>query len=207
MHSKMMRYDLTISRLNKFRIESYSFALISSLLEASISPSTTSSGADQVTETWRLLASLVGEKDVLNGEFQRKALGEREFGNAYLAEGETGEKKELRRMLTRGGKEYLEGQYASHFPSLSLLFSTFPFGEKLIESGECLNRFMQYIEKTLASKLSSANLGGVPSIQNKIRAFLEVKYKKSNSTKDAPEWSNSSLEVTSHLYCSTSNPH
>jgi len=120
-----MRYDLTISRLNKFRIESYSFALISSLLEASISPST-SSGADQVTETWRLLASLVGEKDVLNGEFQRKALGEREFGAAYLAEGETGDKKELRRMLTRGGKEYLEGQYASTFPSLSLSLLYFP---------------------------------------------------------------------------------
>jgi len=109
MHSKMMRYDLTISRLNKFRIESYSFALISSLLEASISPST-SSGSDQVTETWRLLASLVGEKDVLNGEFQRKALGEREFGKAYLGDGEGMEAKELRRMLTRGGKEYLEGQ-------------------------------------------------------------------------------------------------
>lgn len=109
MHSKMMRYDQTISRLNKFRLESYSFGLISSLLEASISTSNSSS-ADQVTETWRLLASLVGEKDVLNGEFQRKALSEREFKEAYLGNLDSNDAKELRRMLTRGGKEYLEGQ-------------------------------------------------------------------------------------------------
>lgn len=48
---------------------------------------------------------------------------------------------------------------------------------------------MSYVEKTLASRPAEANLGGIPSVQNKIRAFLNVKYLKNGN------WSNSSLEV------------
>lgn len=51
-------------------------------------------------------------------------------------------------------------------------------------------RFMNYVEKTLASRPAEANLGGVPSVQNKIRAFLNVKYQKGG------QWSNPSLEVS-----------
>lgn len=48
---------------------------------------------------------------------------------------------------------------------------------------------MNYVEKTLASRPAEAGLGGVPSMQNKIRAFLNVKYQKQGA------WTNSSLEV------------
>lgn len=50
-------------------------------------------------------------------------------------------------------------------------------------------RFLAYVEKTLASRPAEASLGGVPSIQNKIRAFLNVKYQKNG------KWSNPALEV------------
>lgn len=49
---------------------------------------------------------------------------------------------------------------------------------------------MSYVEKTLASKPAEANLGGIPSMQNKIRAFLSVKYQKMG------QWTNLSLEVS-----------
>lgn len=52
-----------------------------------------------------------------------------------------------------------------------------------------LCRFMNYVEKTLAARPAEAGLGGVPSMQNKIRAFLNVKYQKQGA------WTNSSLEV------------
>ncbi|GAA6011273.1 hypothetical protein JCM11491_006780 [Sporobolomyces phaffii] len=165
MHSKMMRYDLVIRKLNQFRREGYAFGLVSALGEASIpSSAAASAGADsksnQATETWRLLAHLVQERDVLSGEFQRKALQERCYATAYLGRGSGGsEAVELRRMITQGGKAYLEEQ------------------------------FMNYVEKTLASRPAEANLGGVPSVQNKLRAFLNVKYLKNGS------WSNPSLEI------------
>lgn len=48
---------------------------------------------------------------------------------------------------------------------------------------------MTYVERTLASRPTEAALGGEPSVQNKIRAFLNVKYLKNGS------WANPSLEV------------
>lgn len=50
---------------------------------------------------------------------------------------------------------------------------------------------MTYVEKTLASRPTEAALGGVPSVQNKIRAFLNVKYQKQG------QWTNPALEVRS----------
>ena len=49
MHSKMMRYDLVIRKLNQFRKEGYAFGLVSALGEASISPSASTSTADSVS--------------------------------------------------------------------------------------------------------------------------------------------------------------
>ncbi|GAA5897343.1 linker nucleoporin NIC96 [Sporobolomyces salmoneus] len=166
MHSKMMRYDLVIRKLNQFRREGYAFGLVSALGEASVSPSSGGNSVDskstQTTETWRLLAHLVQERDVLQGEFQRKALQERCYASAYLGSSDSIEAVELRRMITDGGKTYLEEQ------------------------------FMNYVEKTLASRPAEANLGGIPSVQNKIRAFLNVKYLKNGN------WSNSSLEIANN---------
>ncbi|CEQ40752.1 SPOSA6832_02404, partial [Sporobolomyces salmonicolor] len=156
MHSKMMRYDRVIRRLNEFRKEGYAFGVVSALGEASVG----TSAGDSTTETWRLLSHVVQERDVLNGEFQRTALQERQYAKAYLADNqETQEAVELRKMISDGGRAYLEEQ------------------------------FLAYVEKTLASRPAEAGLGGVPSIQNKIRAFLNVKYQKNGS------WSNPALEV------------
>ncbi|ORY89113.1 NIC-domain-containing protein [Leucosporidium creatinivorum] len=159
MHSRMMRYDRVVRRLNDFRKEGYAFGLVSALGEASAGTAGDSKSA-QTTETFRLLARLVKETDVLNGEFQRTALSEREYAQAYLVENQEGQAAvELRKTLGNGGKSWLEEQ------------------------------FMSYVDRTIASRPAEAALGGIPSVQNKIRAFLNVKYLKNGT------WSNPSLEI------------
>lgn len=65
----------------------------------------------QTTETWRLLAHLVQEHDVLNGEFQRTALQERKYRTAYLAPDQEGlDATNLRKMIGEGAKKHLEEQ-------------------------------------------------------------------------------------------------
>ncbi|KWU41638.1 NIC-domain-containing protein [Rhodotorula sp. JG-1b] len=163
MHSKMMRYDRVIRRLNEFRKEGFAFGLVSALGEASIGSSAGDSRSAQTTETWRLLSHLVRECDVLNGEFQRTALQERQYAQGYLlADPESQDAIEVRKMIGDGAREYLEEQ------------------------------FMTYVEKTIASRPAEAALGGVPSVQNKIRGFLNVKYQKNG------QWSNQALEIANN---------
>ena len=104
----------------------------------------------QIQETYTLLASLVGENNVIAGEFQRNELREGEFLSAYTsASGE--QRRDLMTKLKEGSKKFLEGQ------------------------------FMNYVEKTLAAKPTEAQLGGIPTVDNKIRGFLNVKYYKNGS--------------------------
>ncbi|SCZ89311.1 BZ3500_MvSof-1268-A1-R1_Chr1-1g01098 [Microbotryum saponariae] len=170
MHSRMMRYDRVVRRLNEFRKQGFAFALVSAFGEASIgvgANTTTHRAGDpkatQTTETWRLLAHVVQERDVLNGEFQRKALQERQYAAAYLGLAQDAvQPAQLRKMIAEGAKHHLEEQ------------------------------FMNYVEKLLASRPTEAGLGGVPSLQNKIRAFLNVKYHKNG------QWTNPNLEIANN---------
>ena len=69
----------------------------------------------------------------------------------------------------------------------SAFFSACHHGLHPLTAPTC--RFMTYVEKTIASRPAEAALGGVPSVQNKIRGFLNVKYQKNG------QWSNQALEV------------
>ncbi|SCV71462.1 BQ2448_3050 [Microbotryum intermedium] len=181
MHSRMMRYDRVVRRLNDFRKQGFAFALVSAFGEASIGVGSSHNGAigghsadakaTQTTETWRLLAHLVQERDVLNGEFQRKALQERQYAAAYLnLDQDAVQGAQLRKMVAEGAKQHLE--------------------EQQVADHRLFLGFMTYVEKLLASRPTEAGLGGVPSLQNKIRAFLDVKYQKNG------QWTNSNLEVS-----------
>lgn len=65
----------------------------------------------QTTETWRLLSHLVQERDVLNGEFQRASLAERQYARAYLNDDqESIEASQVRKMISDGAREHLEEQ-------------------------------------------------------------------------------------------------
>ncbi|KAM0753758.1 NIC-domain-containing protein [Meredithblackwellia eburnea MCA 4105] len=164
LHSRMMRYDRVVRKLNDYRKQGHAFGLVSQFGEASVGAAGDSKSA-QTTETWRLLSHLVKERDVLNGEFQRKSLVQGQYSAAYRLQqsSDSADAVQLRKSIAEGARDHLEEQ------------------------------FMAYIERTLASRPAEANLGGVPSIQNKIRAFLTVKYYKQGA------WSNSSLEIANSV--------
>lgn len=51
---------------------------------------------------------------------------------------------------------------------------------------------MKHVERTLLARPTEANLGGVPSIQNKIRAYINVKYSKGG------QWTTTNLELANN---------
>ncbi|GAA5823921.1 hypothetical protein JCM11251_003347 [Rhodosporidiobolus azoricus] len=162
MHAKMMRYDRVIRRLNDFRKEGFAFGLINALGEASVGGgSAADARSTQLTDAYSLLSRLLNEHDVLNGEFQRTALQERQYAAGYLnKDQESDSARQIRRMVADGARGWLEDQ------------------------------FLAYVEKTIASRPAEANLGGVPSVQNKVRAFLNVRYGDGKGG-----WKNPALEV------------
>ncbi len=164
MHAKMMRYDRVVRRLNEYRKDGFNFALAHALADAATSGAAANDAkAAQTADTYALLAAIVRERDVQNGEFQREAVGARQYAGAYQAQAESEDGRGVRKMVGRGGREWLEGQ------------------------------FMEHVEKTLTSRPADAALGGVPSVQNKIRGFLNVKFLKNG------QWAtNPSLEIANN---------
>lgn len=65
----------------------------------------------QLADTWRLLGHLVGEHDVVNGEFQQEAVMERQYASAYLsADQESSGPRDLRKSLASASLRFLEEQ-------------------------------------------------------------------------------------------------
>ena len=58
-----------------------------------------------------MLSRIVQERDVLNGEFQRTALQERQYATAYLAKDQdSADAVRLRQLFGDGSRAYLEEQ-------------------------------------------------------------------------------------------------
>lgn len=105
----MMRYDLVTNKLNEARKKGVEFGLIERFSEASRGVG--DSKQLQIVETWKILASVVGEKDVVNGEFQKNPLKEGVYFRPYnLTEEVDIEAIELRKMFVKGAKSSLESQ-------------------------------------------------------------------------------------------------
>lgn len=106
------------------------------------------------------MVSVLGEQELRNGRFQSQTLKERVYANAYLnSPYKSPNAAALRQHLIRGSRTFLEKQ------------------------------FMNHIEAAVAENPAEANLGGVPSLMNTIRAFVQLKYLRYGS------WSQPNLEV------------
>lgn len=157
--ARSAKYLAVIERLNAHRIDSIPFALASALGEAakasSLSGGTNSEGpgSQDLYDSWRALASILGEKDVSEGEFRAMAVRERQYAPAYLGD-ESGlagawlgrEGRELRKTLASGALEYLQQHFNHH------------------------------IETRIASNPVKAQLGGRPTILGTIMAFERVAF-------------------------------
>ncbi|KAG0217126.1 hypothetical protein BGX33_011329 [Mortierella sp. NVP41] len=157
--SKLKPYYKVVYDLCEARLQGPAFSLASNFVDAS-----RLAHKDQpnpkITETWELLVSVLGEQDFRNGQFQNMALKERVYAKAYLMSPYRSlNAAVLRERLIMGSKTFLEKQFWTH------------------------------IQASVAENPAEANLGGVPSLINTIRAFVQLKYLRYGS------WSQPNLEI------------
>ncbi|KAF8168415.1 Nup93/Nic96-domain-containing protein [Crassisporium funariophilum] len=153
MQSKMMAYDRVITDLNEARLRGVSYPIIHALIDASLSLPSPSAPALQLTQNFHLLSKITAEPPALpplthaSAHILNAPLFERKFARTYLAENqETREAVALRRQIARVAREALEEQY------------------------------FDILERTVQARPVEARLGGDPSVSNRVRAFLAVRY-------------------------------
>ncbi|OZJ05272.1 hypothetical protein BZG36_01960 [Bifiguratus adelaidae] len=117
-----------------------------------------------LAESFQMLASVIHERRTVNGELRGEALNEAEYAQAYLdSHHDSLERRRLRMTFVKGAIQYME------------------------------DSFMAYVDKAIASNPHEANLGGVPSIHNKITAYLNVKFKRLGA------WNKPNLEIVNNV--------
>ncbi|KAI1315080.1 hypothetical protein EDD11_001322 [Mortierella claussenii] len=157
--SKLKPYYKVVYDLCESRLQGTAYPLATNFVEAS-QLAHKDQPNPKVQETWQLLASVLGEQELFNGRFQSKTLKERAYAEAYLmSPSKSPAAAMLRERLIKGSKTFLERQ------------------------------FMNHIEASVAANPAEANLGGVPSLLNTVRAFVQLKYLRYGS------WSQPNLEI------------
>ncbi|KAG8906220.1 hypothetical protein FRB99_007366 [Tulasnella sp. 403] len=154
MHQKMMVYDRVLTQLNTARLAQTAFPLISQFKTAAMDTPHASGLGKQFAETLEILLDIVSEQPQLPyAHAQAHLLNnspvlERSYAKAYLGEPGSSSTRELRIKIVTGARTALEKQY------------------------------WQYLEQVIQSKPVDAALGGDPSLANRVRGFLSVKYYK-----------------------------
>ncbi|KAI5989751.1 nucleoporin-interacting protein NIC96 [Pisolithus albus] len=114
----------------------------------------------QMAFNCQILVKITGEPPALppvehaGAHILNTPLFERKYARAYLGDPESREAASLRAQIAKGGREALEDQ------------------------------FWDIIERGIQARAVEARLGGDPSVANKIRAFLGVKYYKNGQWED-----------------------
>ncbi|KAK2462123.1 hypothetical protein APHAL10511_006586 [Amanita phalloides] len=162
MQSKMMAYNRVTSELNSSRLRATSFPIVHALIEASLAVAPDSRSL-QMTQNFHVLAKIVQEPPYLppiehpGAHVLNAPLFERKYARVYLGDPESRDAATLRRQIANGAREALEEQY------------------------------WDILERTLQARPTEARLGGDPSISNKVRAFLLVRYYKNGEWEDRIE--------------------
>ncbi|KAF8341685.1 nucleoporin-interacting protein NIC96 [Amanita rubescens] len=162
MQSKMMAYDRVVSELNSARLRGTSFPIVHALIEASLAVAPDSRSM-QMTQNFHVLAKIAQEPPYLppiehaGAHVLNAPLFERKYARVYLGDPESREAAVLRRQIAKGAREALEEQY------------------------------WDILERTLQARPTEARLGGDPSVSNKVRAFLLVRYYRNGEWEDRIE--------------------
>ncbi|KAJ7051137.1 nucleoporin-interacting protein NIC96 [Mycena amicta] len=162
MQSKMMTYDRVITELNAARLHGTSYPIVHALARAAYDVATDPRSA-QMSHNFHVLAKITGEPPALppiehaSAHILNAPTLERKHARVYLGNQETREAASLRRQIANGAREALEEQY------------------------------WDVLERTIQSRPSEAQLGGDPSIANKVRAFLFLRYYKNGEWEERIE--------------------
>lgn len=116
-----------------------------------------------MTQNLHVLAKITAEPPALppvehaGAHILNAPLLERKYAKVYLGDPESREAAALRRQIAKGAREALEEQY------------------------------WDVLDRTVQARPAEAQLGGDPSISNKVRAFLFVRYYKNGEWEDRIE--------------------
>ncbi|KAG0141236.1 hypothetical protein CROQUDRAFT_664119 [Cronartium quercuum f. sp. fusiforme G11] len=174
MHGKMMRYDQVVVKLNERRRQNIQFPLVHAFQQASV-PGAEEAGKNTqhapLSDTWSLLGQLVQETNTELNDQGNELIGgirltsisqERKYAKHYLGDPQSSEARNLKKQLAEGARVHLQQQFLAH------------------------------INMQIALHPVEANLGGDPSISNKIRAYVELKFRKNGI------WTDKRLELINH---------
>ncbi|KAF9542861.1 nucleoporin-interacting protein NIC96 [Agrocybe pediades] len=162
MQAKMMAYDRVITDLNSARLQGTSYPIVHALVDASLALASDPRGI-QMTQNFHVLAKITQEPPALppvehaGAHILNAPLFERKYARTYLGDPNSRDAVALRRQIARGAREALEEQY------------------------------WDILERTVQSRPMEARLGGDPSIANRVRAFLLVRYYRNGEWEDRIE--------------------
>ena len=148
MHKRMVKYAEIVTKLNEYRSSNANFAPASAFMDAS---SSTPNGSDAkallVGDSWRLLATMVGERNAQDGGYQNQTPKTRDYVKPYiLSSTNSTEALQLRELLASNARRFLEEQ------------------------------FTQHMDSRIAARPHEASIGGAPSLPKKILGYLRIKY-------------------------------
>ncbi|PBK88713.1 nucleoporin-interacting protein NIC96 [Armillaria gallica] len=161
MQNRMMAYDRVVTELNAARLRGVSFPIVHSFTD--VANSLNDPRSAQMAQTFQTLAKITAEPPALppvehaSAHILNSPLFERKHARAYLGDPESRDAIALRRQITKGARESLELQY------------------------------WDVMDRTVQSRPTEALLGGDPSISNKVRAFLFVRYYKNGEWEERIE--------------------
>jgi nuclear pore complex protein Nup93 len=173
-----MAYDRVVSELNSARLRGISYPIVHSFISASLEGASDVSSrllfvrwslislqphSKQMTQNFHILSKITAEPPALppvehaGAHILNAPLFERKYARIYLGDPESREASILRRQIATGAREALEEQY------------------------------WDILERTVQARPVEARLGGDPSIANKVRAFLFVRYYRNGEWEDRIE--------------------
>ncbi|KAH7926212.1 nucleoporin-interacting protein NIC96 [Leucogyrophana mollusca] len=162
MQSKMMAYDRAVGELNAARLRGTSCPIVHLLMQAAASLNAEAASV-QMMQNFHVLSKITAEPPALppvehaGAHILNTPLFERKYARVYLGDSESREAAALRNQIAKGSREALEDQY------------------------------WDIIERSIQARPMEARLGGDPSVTNKIRAFLLMRYYKNGEWEDRIE--------------------
>ena len=173
-----MAYDRAVGELNAARLRGTSCPIVHLLMQAAaslnaevnrqVSPVSsfdirTQAASSQIMFNFHVLAKITGEPPALppvehaGAHILNAPLFERKYARIYMADLDSREASTLRTQIAKGSREALEDQ--------------------------CWD----VIDRSIQSRPMEARLGGDPSVANKIRAYLLMRYYKNGEWEDRIE--------------------
>lgn len=169
---RQQAYGKVVKDLNEARLKSGSGASTYPILKR-FGDITQGSGTDMLTmqlqDSWKLLASITGE----SAKGDDNPFGgprEREFLRDYMMDvnGDTPGASKVRRKVEKGSRSFLERQ------------------------------FRDVVEQTVTENPQIAQVGGVPSVVNKFRGFINVKR---HANREQADWDPKNFDVVDGIAC------